>query len=115
VPIYEYEPDGRDCYMCDGKLELLQNIHDEAYKYCPYCGLDIKKLVSKASFAIDKPSDFDHAASKGFTTYRKAEKGVWEKVGGEGADYMIGSEKDKQIIEEEKQKPARVLDLDKPD
>jgi putative FmdB family regulatory protein len=117
MPIYEYEPDDRECFICEGKLELLQGIHEEALKLCPYCGLEICKKVSRASFKVGKPeigtgSGAEKAGQKGFTTYKRAEKGVWEKVGGEGADYMVGSDEDMRVVEAEKQKPAKVLDLD---
>lgn len=112
MPIYEYEPIDRDCLICDNKLQLLQGINDEAKSLCPYCGMEIKKIVSRAGFKMEKPTDADRAAAKGFTTYKRSEKGVWEKLGGEGADYLVGSQEDMAKIEAEKQKPAKVLDLD---
>ena len=37
------------------------------------------------------------------------------KQAGEGADFLVGAQEDIAKIEAEKQAPAKVLDLDKPD
>ena len=105
MPIYEYEPIDRDCVICEGKVQVIQSIHEEALPYCPWCGLEVKKVISRASFGIKRDSSADAAAAQGFTTFKRSEKGVWEKVAGEGADY----------IEEEKRPKPKVLDLDKLD
>ncbi|MFY7883094.1 MAG: FmdB family zinc ribbon protein [Fimbriimonas sp.] len=115
MPIYEYEPIDRDCLICDNRLELLQSINGDSKTLCPYCGMDIKRIVSKAAFKMEKPTDADRAAAKGFTTYKRSEKGVWEKQAGEGADFLVGAQEDIAKIEAEKQAPAKVLDLDKAD
>ena len=82
MPIYEYEPVDRDCLICEGRIEVLQGMNDKAYELCPFCGLAIKRLISKASVQISKKVNPDQAAKKGFSTFRKAQKGVWEKVAG---------------------------------
>ena len=84
MPIYEYEPDDRECLMCEGRVEVLQGVDEEALKYCPYCGLEVRRVISRASIRVDRTPDEDAAAKKGFTTFRRAGKGVWEKVAGPG-------------------------------
>jgi putative FmdB family regulatory protein len=84
VPIYEYEPDDRECLMCDGKVEVLQGVNEEALKYCPYCGLEVRRVISQVSFQVDRTPSAEKAAKKGFTTFRRAGKGVWEKIAGPG-------------------------------
>ena len=113
MPIYEYEPCDRECFMCEGKLQLMQSISEHALSLCPFCGMEIKKVVSRATFKLQKHSGPEDAGKKGFSTYKKSEKGVWEKVGGEGADYLVGSKEDVAAVEAEKQKPAKKFDLDK--
>ncbi|HVL38830.1 MAG TPA: zinc ribbon domain-containing protein [Fimbriimonadaceae bacterium] len=88
MPIYEYEPDDHDCLMCDGRVEVIQSMQDEPLRYCPHCGLNVRRIVSRASFKFDKASP-DQAAKQGFTTYRRSGRGVWEKVAGEGADAIV--------------------------
>jgi len=111
MPIYEYEPDDRDCLMCEGRIEVIQGIDEEPLKYCPQCGLEVVRVVSRASFKMARPSGADRAAEKGLTTFRRAEKGKWEKVAGPGVDMIVSSEDDFKAIEAEK-KPKKVIDLD---
>lgn len=112
MPVYEYEPDDRTCFMCEGRLSVIQGIHEDALKICPWCGLDIKRVISRATFKLATDAKPDRAAEKGMTTFKRLEKGVWEKVGGEGADYLIGSKEDMDRIEAEKKPKPPVLDLD---
>lgn len=112
MPIYEYEPDDRDCLMCPGRIEVIQGIEEEALKYCPQCGLEVKRVVSRSSFKVSKSSGADKAAARGFTTWKRAEKGKWEKVAGEGVDMIVGTPEDVAAVEAEKKTP-KVLDLDK--
>ncbi|OWU64396.1 MAG: hypothetical protein CBB60_010015 [Armatimonadetes bacterium Cent15-Ar3] len=111
MPIYEYEPVDRDCFMCPNRIEVIQEIGADAYKFCPYCGLDVKKVVSSATFKIGVSTKEDDAAKKGFTTYKRAEKGVWEKAAGEGPDIITGTKEDLKAVEAEKAPKPKVLDL----
>jgi|CXWL01.1.fsa_nt_gi putative FmdB family regulatory protein len=82
MPIYEYEPDERDCLLCEGRLDVIQNIDEESLKTCPWCGLSVNRVISRASINIKTSVDPDSAAKKGFSTFRKLETGKWEKVAG---------------------------------
>ena len=113
MPIYEYEPDDRECLMCEGCIEVIQALGEEPLVYCPQCGLEVKRVVSRASFKVSTPSGADRAAEKGLTTFRRTQKGMWEKVAGEGVDMIVNSPEDFQAVEEEK-KPKKVVDLDTP-
>lgn len=88
MPIYEYEPDDRECLICSGRIEVLQGIGEKPCRYCPVCGLEVRRLVSQASFVSRGSSDPEKAAQKGFTTYRKAESGIYERVAGEGPETL---------------------------
>jgi len=90
MPIYEYEPKDRDCLMCEGRVEVLQAIDDPALEYCPHCGLDVRRVISRASIKVDKGITPEAAAKKGFSTYRRAGKGTWEKVAGPGEGSVKG-------------------------
>jgi putative FmdB family regulatory protein len=98
VPIYEYEPADHDCLMCDGRIEVMQGINDAALEYCPYCGLPVRRVISRASIQIAKGLPPDAAAKRGFTTFRKLERGRYEKVAGEGPE-MIVKTSDQQELE----------------
>jgi putative FmdB family regulatory protein len=88
MPIYEYEPTEHDCLICTGRVEALQGINDPALEFCPTCGMPVRRVISKASIAVGKSVDADKAAKKGFTTFRRAEKGVYEKIGGDGPEMI---------------------------
>lgn len=92
VPIYEYEPTDHDCLMCEGRVGVIQGVHDEPLQFCPDCGLSVRRVISKASFQFSK-GGADEAAKRGFTTFRKAETGVWEKIAGPGVDGIISPDK----------------------
>ena len=53
-------------------------------------------------------------SAKGLTTFRKVEKGKWEKVAGPGVDMIVGSEQDIAAVEAEKSAPKKI-DLDAAD
>ena len=99
MPIYEYELSEGECQMCPGRFEVLQDINEEAVKHCPGCGLPCKKVVSRASFAIHREVDPEKAAARGFTTWKRAKKGQWEKVAGPGVDAIIGTDEDMKAVE----------------
>src|SRR5579862_7669468 len=99
MPIYEYEPDDRECLMCDGHVEVIQEISEVALKFCPQCGLEVKRVISRASFKMARPSGADRAAQKGLTTWKRAEKGKWEKIAGPGADMIVNSPEDFEAVE----------------
>ena len=84
MPIFEYVPDDRECLLCQGRIELLQNSSEQPYKLCPYCGLDVKKVVSAPAIIHSYKVDVEKAGKKGFTTYKKAEKGIYERIAGDG-------------------------------
>jgi putative FmdB family regulatory protein len=89
VPIYEYEPLDHDCLMCDGRIEVLQGVNDSPLQYCPYCGLPVRRVISSASIRIAKPVSAEQAAKRGMTTFRRLEKGRYEKVAGEGPNLIV--------------------------
>ena len=111
MPIYEYEPDDRECLMCEGRIEVIQGVEEEALKYCPQCGLEVVRVVSRASFKISRPSGADRGAAKGLTTFRRAEHGKWEKVAGPGVDMIVSTPEDIEAVGAEKNSP-KVVDLD---
>jgi putative FmdB family regulatory protein len=102
VPIYEYEPDDRECLLCDGRVDVMQAVDEEPLTYCPTCGLEVRRVISRASFKLAVDSSADRAASKGLTTWRRVESGKWEKVAGPGVDMIVGTQEDVAAVEAEK-------------
>lgn len=114
MPVYEYEKAYGECLMCPGRFAVLQDLSDEPLKHCPWCGLDVKRVISKASIVTRaKTSNAHKAAEKGFTTWKKVAEGQWEKVAGDGVDAIVGTEADIAGVKEEKSRKGKKLDLDK--
>lgn len=114
MPIYEYEPIGFPCTICDERFEVIQEIADDPLQYCPTCGMACRKLVSSVSFKIDKTPNATEAAKKGFTTWRKAGAATWEKVAGPGVDVIQGTPEQVEEIKNPKAaEPVLRIDLDK--
>lgn len=112
MPIYEYELVDDDCLMCPGRFSVIQGLDEESLAYCPHCGLPCKKVVSRATIKTKGAMTATEAAKKGFTTWKKAGEGQWEKVDGPGVDAIVASDEDVTSVREEKSKKGK-LDLDK--
>ncbi len=113
MPIYEYEPKDHDCLICEGRFGVIQALNEETLQYCPTCGMDVRRVISKASIKISSGKLGSRSEKGGFSTFKKTETGVWEKVSGEGPDVISGSKEDIAAVEAEKSSTKKVLDLDK--
>lgn len=47
MPVYEYQ-----CEACNHAFEARQKFSDEPLTDCPACGGQVKKLISRAGFAL---------------------------------------------------------------
>lgn len=111
MPVYEYEPVDWDCLICQGRFEALQGVSDPAYEFCPTCGMGVRRVISKAQIKVRRGGDFEKAGKKGFTVFKKAEQGKWERVAGEGVDMIVGTPEDVAAVEAEK-KTVKKINLD---
>lgn len=98
--------------MCDGRIDVIQTIHEAPLEFCPWCGLPIRRIVSRAVIKLSGTVPDDKTSRKGFTTFRRAERGVWEKIAGEGPDLLAGTKEDMEAVDAEKTPPKKVIDLD---
>lgn len=106
MPVYQFE-----CLACEIVFEDLQDISSSTPTPCPACGKECNRIVSQVSVTIRKDISPDKAAQRGFTTYKRAGEGVWEKQAGEGRDMIMGSAEDIKEVKQEKKR--KVYDLDK--
>ena len=94
MPVYTYRavPDtnskkSRTCGTCAQPFELIQRMVEDALTKCPECGRAVERVVSAPMLngvgRVQKPSDAQLARS-GFTQYKKAGKGHYEKTFGTG-------------------------------
>ncbi len=96
--------------MCPGRFEALQSLGDDPLLHCPHCGLPCKRVVSRAAIKLRGELNYEKAAKKGLTTWKRTGEGKWEKVAGEGVDAIVGSEEDLKTVREEKAS-SQVFDL----
>jgi putative FmdB family regulatory protein len=108
MPQYEYEKLDDPCEICPGRFAVIQGINEDPITHCPTCGLRVKKVISKASIKIHTSTNADKAAKHGLTTYKRAQEGTWEKVGGDGVDFIQGTPEDIQSVKAEKKKPKKI-------
>lgn len=111
MPIYEYELIDDDCGgICEGRFAAIQNLDDDPLKHCPTCGLQCKRVISNVSIKTKADLTPEQAAKRGFTTWKRAKEGEWEKVAGPGVDAIVGTDEAKEAA---KEKPIKKIDLDK--
>jgi putative FmdB family regulatory protein len=93
MPFYTYQNATEEsCDYCANGFDMLQRLSAEPVTFCPECGNKVKKVISapnvvsgKAHLTTDK-----NAQEKGFTKYKRAGKGVYEKTAGKGPKYISG-------------------------
>ena len=111
MPIYEYELLQGDCQICTGRFDALQSVSEDPLQRCPTCGLQVKRVVSQATFKTRSKFSAGKAGEKGLTTYQRTQEGQWEKVAGPGVDAIVGTAEDAAQIKKEKSS-AKKVDLD---
>ncbi len=86
MPIYEYRCDNRDCTAFDQRWDKLQKLGDTSEVPCPVCGVTGQRVISAPAVAMGGAHHLKekHFAEKGFTQYKRLEKGVYEKTAGKG-------------------------------
>ena len=86
MPIYEYQSDGKGCEHCRNRFEVLQRMDEPPLAQCPECQEPCHRVLS--AFAVTQgtrgmlsPKNLEQ---HGFTQYRKAGGGYYEKTCGKG-------------------------------
>lgn len=84
MPIYEYEPDSGSCEQCGGRFEAIQAFSAEPLKQCPDCQQPCHRVLSTFAVTGQDILSSKSLESKGFTQYKKAGDGYYEKSFGDG-------------------------------
>lgn len=92
MPIYEYIARDRGCAHCGSGFDHLQKLSDAELATCPVCGAAVRRKISAPNAIIGNShlTSEGHAAKHGFTQYRRAGGGVYEKTAGKGPDFISG-------------------------
>ena len=92
MPIYEYAAVDKGCAHCEAHFDLRQKLADAELTVCPECGAAVRRVLSAPGVAIGGAHLLKegHAAKHGFTQYRRAGGGVYEKTAGKGPKFISG-------------------------
>jgi len=92
MPIYEYAAVDQGCPHCKGHFDVLQKLSDAPLGVCPECGAPVQRMISAPSVAMGNSHLLkeSHVEKHGFTQYRRAGKGVYEKTAGKGPKFISG-------------------------
>jgi putative FmdB family regulatory protein len=92
MPIYEYAASEKGCPHCEAHFDVLQKLADAALTQCPQCGAAVVRVIGAPSVAMGSAHVLkeSNVAQKGFTQYRRAGGGVYEKTAGKGPKYISG-------------------------
>ena len=92
MPIYEYAAAAKGCPHCEGHFDVLQKLSEPALTQCPQCGAAVVRVISAPSVAMGNSHLLKekNVEKRGFTQYRRAGKGVYEKTAGKGPKYISG-------------------------
>lgn len=71
---------------------MLQKISDPAVSECPECGRPVRRLISPPNVVSGQAHRLreSNIEKAGFTQYKKAGDGVYEKTVGKGPDTIKG-------------------------
>jgi len=92
MPIYEYEHDAQCGPECQARFEVLQRLQEQPLVHCPTCGFACHRVLSSFATAKSRRGGLSGKADLstnnlerlGFTQYRRAKGGRYEKTCGQG-------------------------------
>jgi len=92
MPIYEYAAVDQGCPHCEGHFDVRQKLSEDALTRCPECGGAVKRVISAPAFAMGNAHTLkeSNVEKHGFTQYRRAGNGVYEKTAGKGPKFISG-------------------------
>ncbi|MEM9532988.1 MAG: zinc ribbon domain-containing protein [Pseudomonadota bacterium] len=92
MPIYEYvsEKPENACDHCGPGFDELQKLSDAPLIRCPTCGGAVRRRISAPQVKAGDSHRLEpgHFSKHGFTQYKRAGNGVYEKTGGKGPRYI---------------------------
>ncbi len=82
MPVYVYEAKepAKGCSKCANGFEVVQSIEDARLEKCPDCGAPIFRVIQAPGLGHSR-TDLNYRAKRaGFHTYKKVQKGEYEKL-----------------------------------
>ena len=92
MPIYEYAAVDEGCAHCRARFDVLQKMSEAPLTQCPECHQPVVRVISVPSVATGGAHVLkeDHFSKRGFTQYKRAGNGVYEKTAGKGPKFISG-------------------------
>ena len=92
MPIYEYAAIDKGCDHCEAHFDVRQKLAEAQLAVCPKCGAPVHRVMSAPNVAVGGAHLIkeSHVEKHGFTQYRRAGGGVYEKTAGKGPKYISG-------------------------
>lgn len=97
MAIHEYFPsEGRGCALCCYGFEHLHKAGEAPLEICPACGVPLRRAINAPAVVDGHAQVLREAnlARHGFSQYRRAGKGRYEKIIGDGPDSIGAAEGD---------------------
>lgn len=90
MPIYEYQASSdQHCDYCADGFETLRKISESELERCPRCNAPVIRKISAPNIGGSGPAlDAANIEKHGFTQYKRAGKGVYEKTAGKGPNVI---------------------------
>ena len=90
MPLYEFKARDTGCPHCAEGFEILLKLTEDKPTVCPHCGNAVVQLISAPYVQAGSSHHLNESniEKHGFTQYRKAGGGVYEKTAGKGPDFI---------------------------
>ena len=90
MPLYQYDHEGPCGEDCQPRFEVLRGISEPPLTRCPKCGQPCRRVFSpfrpmKGTKTMLSPKNLE---KHGFTQYKKAGGGYYEKTCGDGPRFI---------------------------
>jgi len=89
MPTYQYAPDSGECLQCGGHFDQVQKLSEPALTQCPYCTRPVHREICGAALTGMSGPSADQITRAGFTQYKRAADGVYERKAGEGPEHLF--------------------------
>lgn len=93
MPLYQYDHDSKPPKGCQERFEVLEGLNAPPLKKCPECGKPCHRIFSPFSAikSVRGTLSTKNLARHGFTQYKKAGGGHYEKTCGDGPNVISGN------------------------
>lgn len=89
MPIYEYAHTSGAGPQCGERFEVFQRMADDKLTACPVCHKACERQISAVALGGKYSTSDSAIKNSGFTKYKKAGDGVYERTAGTGGPEIL--------------------------